>query len=302
VSTGDKRRGLGRGLDDLIGDLADSGAPVPPEGEVELDRIEPNPFQPRRLFPAETLEGLAASIRSRGLLQPILVRPKAGERGRYQIIAGERRLRAAKLAGLTRVPVIVREVGDPDALTLTLMENLQREDLRPIELARGMKELIERFGLTQSELARGLGVSREHVANTIRLLKLPEKIRGLLDSGLVTPAHGRLLASLSPPEVAQALGELVVEKDLTVRELEILIADQATGETPEGVRRKAKAGRVETARDPDLVLLEEELMRRIGTRVQIRHRKTGRGRIVIEYYSQEELNGIVEKLTGRPRA
>ncbi|MCX7022581.1 MAG: ParB/RepB/Spo0J family partition protein [bacterium] len=324
MSPRDPRRGLARGLDDLLGNLADTTPgrrAVPAEGEVELDRIEPNPLQPRRYFPPESLEGLAASIRAQGILQPILVRPKAGEEGRYQVIAGERRLRAAKMAGLERVPIIVRAVDDRNALTLTLLENLQREDLRPIELAQGLKELIERFGLTQAELGRGLGVSREQVSNTLRLLKLPEKVRELLDAGLITPGHGRLLASLEPPEVAQALGELVVERDLTVRELEMLIADQAAaepsepseasyapGETPtepgsgeggtRGLNPLSKTRR-ETKRDPDLVLFEEELQRRIGTQVKIRHLKTGRGRIIIEYYSPDELAGIIEKLTGR---
>jgi len=287
---------------------------VPAEGEVELDRIEPNPLQPRRLFPPESLEGLAASIRAQGLLQPILVRPKAGAQGRYQVVAGERRLRAARMAGLERIPVIVRAVDDRSALTLTLLENLQREDLRHVELAQGLKELVERFGLTQAELARGLGVSREHVSNTLRLLKLPEKVRGFLDAGLITPGHGRLLASLEPPEVVQALGELVVEKDLTVRELEILIADQSAVEPSEasytplpsppprggrGTGKSSESLRTAPVKDPDLVLFEEELQRRIGTQVKIRHLKSGRGRIIIEYYSSDELAGIIEKLTGR---
>ncbi|OGD78361.1 MAG: hypothetical protein A2Y64_00100 [Candidatus Coatesbacteria bacterium RBG_13_66_14] len=305
MSPRDPKRGLARGLDDLLGDLADMtpvGRAVPAEGEVELDRIEPNPLQPRRLFPPESLEGLAASIRAQGLLQPVLVRPKAGEEGRYQVIAGERRLRAAKMAGLERVPVIVRAVDDRSALTLTLLENLQREDLRPIELAQGLKELVERFGLTQAELARGLGVSREQVSNTLRLLKLPEKVRELLDAGRITPGHGRLLASLDTPEAAQALGELVVEKDLTVRELEMLIADKAVVEAPVEARdmsRTTAGPRREERKDPDLLLFEEELQRRIGTQVKIRHLKSGRGRIVIEYYSPDELAGIIEKLTGR---
>jgi ParB family chromosome partitioning protein len=302
MSPRDPKRGLARGLDDLLGGLADT-TPVPAEGEVELDRIEPNPFQPRRQFPPQSLEGLAASIRAQGLLQPILVRPKPDGEGRYQVIAGERRLRAARMAGLERVPVIVRAVDDGRALTLSLLENLQREDLRPIELAQGLKELIERFGLTQAELARGLGVSREHVSNTLRLLKLPEKVRELVDAGLITPGHGRLLASLDPPEVAQALGELVVEKDLTVRELELLIAREAgvapPSEPRSGARKVAEPRRAEAPRDPDLVLFEEELQRRIGTQVRIRHLKTGRGRIIIEYYSPDELAGIIEKLTGR---
>ena len=315
MSPRDPKRGLARGLDDLLGDLADTTPgrrAVPAEGEVELDRIEPNPLQPRRHFPPESLEGLATSIKAQGLLQPILVRPKEGEEGRYQVIAGERRLRAARMAGLERVPVIVRAVDDRNALTLTLLENLQREDLRPIELAQGLKELVERFGLTQVELARGLGVSREQVSNTLRLLKLPEKVRELLDAGLITPGHGRLLASLDSPEMAQALGELVVERDLTVRELEMLIADQAAVEIPtepgSGVKKPSEASyapgksseprRAASVKDPDLVLFEEELQRRIGTQVKIRHLKSGRGRIIIEYYSPDELAGIIEKLTG----
>jgi len=305
MSPRNPKRGLARGLDDLLGNLADT-TPVQPEGEVELDRIEPNPLQPRRDFAPESLEGLAASIKAQGLLQPILVRPKEGSQGRYQVVAGERRLRAARMAGLERVPVIVRAVDDGQALTLTLLENLQREDLRPIELAQGLKELVERFGLTQAELARGLGVSREQVSNTLRLLKLPEKIREMLDAGLITPGHGRLLASLDPPEVAQALGELVVEKDLTIRELELLIADQAGIGAPSESRsetrapaKRAKRTMPPASRDPDLVLFEEELQRRIGTQVKIRHLKTGRGRIIIEYYSPDELAGIIEKLTGR---
>ncbi|MCK4594470.1 ParB/RepB/Spo0J family partition protein [bacterium] len=298
------RRGLARGLDSLIGDLANE-TPVPHEGEIEVKLIEANPFQPRRSFPEKSLADLADSIRSKGLLQPLLVRPKPGDEGRYEVIAGERRLRAAKLAGLDSVPVIVRPVEDSEALTLALLENLQREDLRPIELARGLRDLIERFGFTQRELGRTLGVSRERVSNTLRLLKLPEKIKELLDAGLLTPAHGRALTVVEAPEMAQTLGELAAEKGLTVRELETLIAGRKTlaarplPETQSETRGLNTLPRPETVRDPNLVLFEEELMRRIGTQVKIRHLQSGRGRIIIEYYSPDELAGIIEKLTGR---
>ncbi len=294
------RRGLARGLDSLIGDLADE-TPVPHDGEIEVELIEANPFQPRRSFSEESLAGLADSIRSKGLLQPLLVRPKPGDKGRYEVIAGERRLRAAKLAGLDRVPVIVRPVEDSEALTLALLENLQREDLRPIELARGLRNLIEQFGFTQRELGRTLGVSREHVSNTLRLLKLPIKIKDLLDAGLLTPAHGRALTVVESPELAQTLGELAAEKGLSVRELETLIAGRETlavRSMPE-TRGLNTLPRPEAVRDPNLVLFEEELMRRIGTQVKIKHLQSGRGRIIIEYYSPDELAGIIEKLTGR---
>jgi len=307
-----RKAGLGRGLDDLIGDMGGSESPRP-EGELALGVLEPNPYQPRKDFDPRALEALAASIRAQGMLQPIVVRPKPGAPGRYQIIAGERRYRAAELAGLERVPVLVREVADGDALVLALLENLQREDLGPLELAAGLKRMVDDFELTQKELAHALGVSRSRVANSLRLLKLPERVRELLSAGSLSEGHARCLAGVDDTELAVGLAELVVERGLTVRELERMVAgdvrnavtlehepEEAVATTPDAAPEgdDGSAAGETGAVDHDLRLYSEELQRRLGTKVNISPRGDGRGRIIIEYYSAQELAGLYERLTG----
>ncbi len=295
-----KRRkpGLARGLDDLLGGAgaAPEAAPEPAERELPLTALEPNPFQPRREFEETALETLAASIRRQGLLQPIVVRPKPGVAGAWQIIAGERRFRAAERAGLERVPVIVREVDDGDALLLALLENLQREDLGPLELAGGLQRLIDDFALTQKELGRVLGLSRSRVANSLRLLRLPQAVRELLTAGRLCEAHGRTLAAIEDAELATALARLAVDKELTVRELERLVAAEREASSPESAGKTDS--REQASADPDLRLYEDDLQRRLGTKVSIRRRSSGRGRIVIEFYSADELAGLYERLSG----
>ncbi len=313
-----RRTGLGRGLDELIGNLNQPTEAAPKtDNEVRLDQLEPNPFQPRKNFNEEALNSLAKSIRSQGLIQPILVRHKPGSPGKYQIIAGERRFRAAKLAGFTTVPIVIREVDDSGALTLALLENLQREDLGPIEMARGLQQLRDEFSLTQRELAEALGVSREKVANSLRLLRLPAEVLQFLNDGNLSEGQARLLLSIDDPARIHAYANLAVEKDLTVRELAALIKEgelTTAALVDSGGEETATSGdnanREVTVKDSpadsgshtaDLRLFSEDLQRHLGTQVAIKPTSTERGRIVIEYYSSDELNGLYHRLLGRSR-
>jgi ParB family chromosome partitioning protein len=216
--------GLGRGLDALIRQTSEAGPPLVPEMKVPIGDLVPNPHQPRRRFSEKALEDLALSIRSQGLLQPLLVRPLNGRPGKYEIVAGERRWRASRLAALREVPVVIRNFSDLETLAAALIENLQREDLRPLEEARGLQRLKEEFGLSQEDLAARLGRSRSAVANSLRLLSLPEEARQDVDEGRLTPGHARALLSV-PNERAQAyLRNLILEESLSVREAEGLAA------------------------------------------------------------------------------
>lgn len=312
-----RRTGLGRGLDELIGNLNQPAEAAPKaENEVRLDQLEPNPFQPRKNFNEEALNSLAQSLRTQGLLQPIVVRHKPGSPGKYQIIAGERRFRAAKLAGFTTVPIVVREVDDSGALTLALLENLQREDLGPIEMAEGLRQLRDEFSLTQRELAHALGVSREKVANSLRLLRLPAEVLLFLSEGNLSEGQARLLLSIDDPARVHAYATLAVEKNLTVRELAALIKEgeittaalvdsSAEADTADAGDEAAQEAELtdtpaeSAGQNADLRLFSEDLQRHLGTQVAIKPTNTERGRIVIEYYSADELNGLYRRLLGR---
>lgn len=280
-----RRRGLGRGLGALI-----PGAPEPivksePDAEgaswADTASIEPNPFQPREVFDEPGLDELTASIREKGLLQPLVVR-SAGE-GRYQLIAGERRLRAAQRAGLTRVPIVVREVDDGEALELALVENLQRENLNPVEEARAYQRLGDEFSLAQEDIAHRVGKSRSAVTNSLRLLQLPPDVLSQLASGGLSAGHARSLLGLSSTQAQAAIARDVVTKRLSVRDTEKLVRERAQPESGD-VEQRA---------------VESELARALATRVHLRHRKDGSGRIVIEYYSLGELDGLLERLGAR---
>lgn len=279
------RRGLGRGLSALIpDDFLDTAPGASREAlcRVPLDQVRPNPEQPRTRFSAESLEALAESMRTHGIITPLLV--QRGERGGYVLVAGERRLRAAGLAGLEEVPVIVREdLTTREHLELALVENLQREDLDPIETARAYQRLVDEFGLTQDEVARRVGKDRATVANAIRLLKLPDFALAALREGRITAGHGRaLLACRDEATMRQALARVETE-GLSVRATERLVASM------QAPRPKRRASPVHER-------LSTALSRRLGTRVQVRDRG-GRGRIVIEYHSQEDLDRLVERLS-----
>lgn len=283
------KRGLGRGLNALLaGTQADDVARN--VRELRLESIAPNPFQPRTHFDEDSLKELADSIRENGVLQPVLVRRRGPER--YEIIVGERRLRASRMAGLTTIPAIVRECSDRDMLLVALVENVQREDVNPVEQAQAYYRMQHEFGLTQEEIARRVGRSRSAVANTTRLLSLPERALQALQDGRITEGHARLLVTLDSSLQGAAL-EAFLGRQMSVREAEALVRSLRRGENaaqPEGVQP--------ASRDPNLAALEDSLSVALGTRVVVEPLVRGRGSVRIEYYTEEQLEGIVERIIG----
>jgi ParB family chromosome partitioning protein len=278
----DRQSGLGRGLAALIPQRTADPGPT----EVPLSRIRPNPLQPRRRMAEPELEALAASIADHGVLLPILVTQTLDG---YQLVAGERRFRAALLAGLERIPVVIRQVAERDQLELALVENLQREDLNPLEEAHAFRQLIDDFGLTQEDVAARVGRARSTVANTLRLLDLDERVQVLVIERRLTEGHARAIGGL-PPEQQARVADIVVERDLSARE------------TEEFVRRlrEPKAEKpiaVEKPRDTEIERVEEDLRRSLGTKVTLARSRKG-GRIIIEYYSDEELGQLYDRLIG----
>lgn len=283
----DRPGGLGRGLASLI---PQHPTPIAAPTEIPISRIRRNPYQPRRRFAAEELEQLASSVREHGVIQPILVTETLDG---YQLVAGERRVRAAELAGLERVPAVVRQLAPRDQLELALVENLQREDLDPIETALAYRQLIDEFGFTQEQLAERVGKARPTVANTLRLLDLDPAVQAAVAEGAVSEGHARALGGLEP--VAQpALLEVVVARDLSVRQTEALV--RRLRERSERAHEPI-AARDGTERDPDRERVEEDLRRALGTKVRLDRTRRG-GRIVIEFYSDEELGRLYDRLIG----
>jgi len=273
------KRRLGRGLSALIPD-ADEEDGV---REVELGLIKPNPYQPRTEFDDQKLEELARSIEEHGVIQPIIVRKKDGG---YELVAGERRWRAAKKAGIRKIPAIVKEYSDGQMLEIALLENLQREDLNPIEEATAYKQLIEDLGITQETLSKRIGKSRSVIANSIRLLNLPEEIQNLLAKGKITTGHARALLSLDNEEEQKQMAQKILERDLTVREIEKL------------VKKPKKQNKLSKKTNPLIIHLEDILKQFFGTKVKVRSGKN-KGKIEIEYYSEEDLERILELVMGR---
>jgi ParB family transcriptional regulator, chromosome partitioning protein len=284
-----KRGGLGRGLSALIPGAVEEGAGML---EIPVGAVAPNPRQPRSTFEDETLEALAVSIREVGILQPIVVR--RGSNG-FELIAGERRLRAAKLAGLATIPAVVRESDDAESLREALIENIHREDLNPVELAEAFRELLEELGLKQETLAERLGVSRSHIANTIRLLALPVEVQHLLAERKLQAGHGRALLSLGDAEAQRSLALRAAAEELTVRDVEDLVRtylDQPTATAPRA------AGPAEAPPDQgSLAEVEEILSEQLATRVTIQMSRK-RGKIVIEFGSADDLERIVSEIVG----
>jgi len=283
-----KKRGLGMGLSALLGgdapaDTGGGGAHGDAVRTVPIEYLEPSPLQPRRHFPEEELEALAASIRAHGVLQPLVVRPAIGPGAAYEIVAGERRWRAAQRAGLSEVPVVVRELDDRTALELALVENLQREDLDPLEEAEAFRRLLDEFGRTQEEIAQAVGRSRSHVANTLRLLQLPEPVREMLRRGELTAGHARALLGAEDPV---RLAREVRARGLSVRETEELVRRKRTATT---------CVRAQSEPDPDLVALSRRLSHILGLQVEIRARGRG-GRLVIRYSDPSQLETVVRRL------
>lgn len=271
-----KRRALGRGLGALI-PYAPAAEPAAATTLAPVAAIAPNPLQPRRLFSEDSLQELAQSIREHGILQPLLVRRANGG---FELIAGERRLRAAQLAGLETVPVTVRDVDDRALLEMALIENLQREDLNAIEQARAYRRLVDEFLLTQDEIASRVGKDRSTVANMLRLLQLPAAVQADIERGLLSAGHARALVNAGSDALQIELAQEVVAKRLTVRETEKL------------AKRHARP-----LVDPEQRAAEQRLSAALATRVRLVHRKNGAGRIEIEYYSLAELNGLIERLS-----
>ena len=277
------RRRLGAGVDALLSAVPADAPPPPGLTRVPLAGLAPSPHQPRRNFAEDAIAALAASLKRRGLIQPIVVRPVAGG---YELVAGERRVRAARLAGLDALPALVRELSDEAAAETALVENLQRADLNPIEEARALRRLCDLPGRTQQEVAERVGRARPTVANLLRLLELCREVREMVEAGRLSMGHARLLVPL-PPARQRAAAAAAVEQELTVRQTERLL------------RRRQ---RPPADPDPDLERLQRELGDRLGFPVALRGRRDGGGRLVIDYASAESLQGLLRKLGYEPEA
>ncbi|MFB4203864.1 ParB/RepB/Spo0J family partition protein [Arhodomonas sp. KWT2] len=284
-----KRRGLGRGLDALLGGMpenADEAEAQAARGELRklpVDLIQRGRYQPRTEFDPAALQELADSIRAQGVVQPVVVRPLPEER--FELIAGERRWRAAQLAGLTEIPALVRDVPDDTAIAVALIENIQREDLNPLEEATALKRLTEEFGMTHQGVADAVGRSRASVSNLLRLLELAPEVKTLIGERRLEMGHARALLGLPMADQAR-IAQQVAEKGLSVRETEALVRRYTEG-TP---RRETPAP------DPNIRRLQDDLSGRLGASVAIRHGRSGKGRVVIEYNSLDELDGILEHI------
>ncbi len=287
-----KKRGLGKGLGALIGEkafpldelTADEPKALPDGTELLLldpKTVQPNPKQPRQVFDEEALQELAESIRRDGVQEPVLVRRRDSV---YELVSGERRVRASVLADLDHVPAICRDVSDRDMLKLGIIENIQREDLNAVELARAYEQLIEEFGWTQEEMAAEVGKKRATVTNTLRLLNLPDVVQEMVADGSISMGHARALLAIETPEGQSAAARKVVKQGLSVRQTEKLAA------------KPAAPPKKSTAKDPHVAQIEDDLRRRLGTKVQLRAQSNGRGKIEIEYYGLDELDRLLAQL------
>ena len=277
-----QKKALGRGLQSLI-PVGGAGGRDGIE-EVPLPLVSPNPFQPRRAFDEAELEDLANSVKTKGILQPILVR-RLGDGG-YELIAGERRWRAAKLAGLKKIPAIVRPATDAEAMEMALIENLQRKDLNPMEAARAYQRLMKEFGMTQDAVARTLGKERPSIANTVRLLALQLEVQGWVESDQLSLGHAKVLLAVTDPEQQIRLGRRTVTDKLSVRDLERLVRPSARGARPGSARKGHRPTEV-----------EERMTRKLGTKVRLIHGKTG-GKLVIDFYSPADLERVIDMILG----
>ena len=279
-----RRSGLGKGLEALIPVTEEPKGGVT---QIPVSAIMPNPMQPRTVLDADSLAELAASIREHGLIQPLIVTQQGPER--YQLIAGERRLQAAHMAGLATVPVIVKEATPQQVLELALVENIQRADLNPLEEAAAFRQLVEEFGLTQEQVAERVGKSRVAVTNTMRLLRLPAEVKQALADGAIREGHARALLALPTAEAQVAALKTVTAKDLSVRQTEELVRRLLAEPPPR---------KVEEPVSPEAQALEEEFRDTLGTKVNLYRNRKGRGRLVIHFYSEEELQTIYDLIVG----
>ncbi|MFH0935874.1 MAG: ParB/RepB/Spo0J family partition protein [Candidatus Omnitrophota bacterium] len=281
-----ERKALGKGLSALIPEKEQVAGQEIKIINVQTDRIKPNPFQPREDFESQSLEELAQSIREKGVIQPLLVRRKGDD---YELIAGERRWRAANLLNMKEVPILVKDVDDRESLELALIENIQRQDLNPIEEAHAYQYLIEKFNLTQERIGQVLGKARVSITNILRLLKLPQEVQQELKRGRISFAHGRALLELDDENQQRRLAQEIISRGLTVSELENLIKMHRPG----GGKRRIG----QSQREPYVAVLEDQLQHLLATKVRISKRKK-RGHILIEFYSQEDLDRIMHIIRG----
>ena len=297
-----RKTGLGRGLDALLGNSANRG-PSPTQAtpaelagdglrQVRLDHLQPGKYQPRSAIEPGKLTELADSIRAQGVIQPIVAREVSP--GRFEIIAGERRWRAAREAGLDTVPVVLRDVDDRAVIAMALIENIQREDLNPLEEALALSRLIDEFSLTHQNAAEAVGRSRAAVSNLLRLLELPPEIRALLEARQLEMGHARALLTLAP-QAAIGLAREAAENGLSVREVERRAQQLAQGKIPNGKREPARPARRD---DADIATLERELSEVLNAKVAVQHGRGGRGKLVIQYHGLDVLDGILERIRG----
>ena len=288
MATKSKAMGLGRGLSALLDDAADVGtAPDKSTTTLPVAYLTPNPYQPRQRFDEEALAELTASIREKGLLQPILVRP-VGDTGSYEIVAGERRWRAAQTAGLHEVPVVIRALSDGQALELAIVENVQRRDLSPVEEARGYRRLMDEFSHTQEAVAEMVGKSRSHIANLLRLLGLPQPVLELIDGGGLSMGHARALIGADDPA---GLARLVTAKGLSVRQTEAMAQTAKTARST-----RPRQPRAQVAKDADTRALERDLSAALGLSVDIRHKGQAGGTITFNYTTLDQLDDLCQRL------
>jgi ParB family chromosome partitioning protein len=285
-----KKKRLGRGLGSLIGNLegiseASGSTQVDGLAELDIDRIQRGRYQPRQVFEQQALQELADSIRAQGIVQPIVVRPEGNH---FELIAGERRWRAAQIAGLQKIPALVREVDGKSAAAIGLIENIQREDLNPLEEAQGLLRLIEEFDLTHQQVADAIGRSRAAVSNLLRLLDLADPVKKQVNDGLLSMGHARALLALIRHDQIE-IARVIVNRGLSVREAELLVKRSLSGDAV----KKAKA----KVADPDVQRLENRISEKLGAAVKIKPGKKGAGQLVINFHSSDELDGILEHLS-----
>ena len=294
-----KKRGLGRGLEALLGPKAAAAAPAEVQpGErlrqVEIKQLHPGKYQPRMAMDPAKLSELAESIKAQGVIQPIVVRELSP--GKFEIVAGERRWRASQEAGLATVPVVVRDLDDRTVIAMALIENIQREDLNPLEEAQSLQRLIGEFSLTHAEAAEAVGRSRAAVSNLLRLLELPPAIRALLEARRLEMGHARALLTLSP-ELASKLASEAADQGWSVREVEYRAQQFSAGKLPVTGNKKSKPGKATP--QADIASLETELSESLGTKVAIAHGSSGKGKLVIHYTSVDTLEGVLERLRSK---
>ena len=289
----DKRKSLGRGLDALLGQPGEVETKNQKQGltEIPIEQIGPGPFQPRKQIDESQLNELAQSIKAQGVIQPIVVRERAiadSHTGvRFEIIAGERRWRATQIAGLENIPAVIRTIADSEAVAVALIENIQRENLNPLEEANAFQRLIIEYEMSHQEVANSVGRARASITNALRLLDLPSSVQELVNKKMLTMGHARALLSIQDRGMQLEVANLIVEKGLSVREAEGLVRK---------IVEKKKPNQQKTTADPDIQRLEKDLTNRLGARVSIKHKKTGGGTLSIKYSSSDELEGILSKI------